>query len=229
MAIRPPKYNSQGFTLAEMLITLIVAGIIAGFAIPSLLSLNKPLRDGTLLFKNQLSLIRSKAISSNQAYRLRPRYPTTAQYTGQNYQQTPHNFIVEHAANCQVNTYGAGTPNGWMAASQFDLDLPEAVGVVNSPLPRVNGVNVSTTTKTIQPANGAAATTVTFEPYLSWEICYDNRGIAFQPVSLTLKDFQGNNKAVFASIDISRVGGSDITTKDKNSNSVALNGDNPGF
>ncbi|WP_396135658.1 Tfp pilus assembly protein FimT/FimU, partial [Chamaesiphon sp. OTE_20_metabat_361] len=49
MVIRPPKYNSQGFTLAEMLITLVVAGIIAGFAVPSLLSLNKPLRDGTLL------------------------------------------------------------------------------------------------------------------------------------------------------------------------------------
>ena len=81
MAIRPPNYNSQGFTLLEMIITLGVAGIIVGFAAPSFLSWNKPLRDGSLQFKSHLSLIRSKAISSGQAYRLRPKYNTLAEYS----------------------------------------------------------------------------------------------------------------------------------------------------
>jgi prepilin-type N-terminal cleavage/methylation domain-containing protein len=91
VTIRSPKYNSQGFTLVEMLIVLIVAGTIIGMATPSLLLFNKPLRDGSLQFKSQLSLIRSKAISSNSAYRLRPKYPTAAEYRGQNYQGKPHN------------------------------------------------------------------------------------------------------------------------------------------
>jgi prepilin-type N-terminal cleavage/methylation domain-containing protein len=249
VAIRPPKYNSQGFTLIEMLAVLMIVGIVMGFAAPSLLSLNKPLRDGSLQFKSQLSLIRSKAISSSQAYRIRPKYPTTIEYTGQNFQQTPHNFIVEYAANCQVNTYGyglakdaasatlerpynptfpAGLPDGWMIASQFDLDLPEQVGVAATPLPTIGG-GALTSTKTINLANQAGTTTVTYDPYLSWEICYDNRGVAYQSVSLTLKDFQGNNQAASALIDVSKVGGLEITTKDKNGVAVPLNGDNPGF
>ncbi len=250
MAIRPPKYNSQGYTLIEMLAVVSMAGIIMGFAVPSLLSLNKPLRDGSLQFKSHLSLIRSKAISSSKAYRIRPKFPTTAEYTGQKFQNTPHNFVVEYAANCQVNTYGYGLskngaaadanrpynptfpdgkPDGWMIASQFDLDLPEAIGVAISPLPQVDGIDVSIASKTIQSANQAAATTVTFDPYLSWEICYDNRGVAFKSVSLTLKDFQANNKAVSAFIEVGIVGNIDITTKDKDANLIPLNGDNPNF
>jgi prepilin-type N-terminal cleavage/methylation domain-containing protein len=248
VAIQPPKYNSQGFTLIEMMVTLMVAGTIAAFAVPSFLSWNKPLRDGSLQFRSQLSLIRSKAISSGQAYRLRPKYPTTAEYKGQNYSQTPHNFIVEYAANCQVNTYGTGLaktalsatpdrpynatypegkPDGWMVASQFDLDLPEQVGVADSPLPTL-GTGLSAS-KTIKHANQSADTSVTFDPYLSWEICYDNRGVAYQPVSLTLKDFQGNNRAASALITVIGVGGVDIATKDKNQTIIPADGDNPSF
>jgi prepilin-type N-terminal cleavage/methylation domain-containing protein len=250
VAIRPPKYNSQGFTLIEMIVTLGIAGIILGFAAPSLLSWNKPLRDGSLQFRSHLSLIRSKAISSNQSYRIRPKYPTTAQYKGQKYQQTPHNFIVEYAANCQVNTYGTGLaktaasatverpynatypegkPDGWMTASQFDLDLPDQIGVVSSPMTQVNGAAVTATSQSFQPANQTALTTVTFEPYLNWSICYDNRGVAFQPVDLTLQDFQGNNRAASALIQVIGVGNTDITTKDKNGGVIPPNGDSPVF
>jgi prepilin-type N-terminal cleavage/methylation domain-containing protein len=75
VAIRPPKYNSQGYTLLEMLAVLGMVAVVVGFATPSFLALNKPLRNGTSQFVSQLSLIRSKAISGNQAYRLRPKYP----------------------------------------------------------------------------------------------------------------------------------------------------------
>ncbi|AFY96242.1 pilus assembly FimT family protein [Chamaesiphon minutus] len=202
MTSRSPKSNFQGFTLIETIAVLAIAGIIAGFALPSLLSLNKPLRDGSLQFRSQLSLIRSKAIASNQAYRLRPKYTTAAEYTGEKYQQTPHNFIVEYASNCQVTATG-GT-NGWQAASQLDLDLPEAIGVADSPLPQVAGSAV------------AAA------DFLKWDICFDNRGIAFQTVSLTLKDFQANNRATSALISVSGVGGVDVTTQDRNGTLIPL-------
>lgn len=207
---RLTKYNSQGFTLIETIAVLAIAGIIMGFAMPSLLSLNKPLRNGTLQFKSQLNLIRSKAIASNQAYRLKPRYLTAAEYTGEKYQGTPHNFIVEYAANCQVTTLG-GT-NGWQAASQLDLDLPDAIGVAATPLPQVGGSSVTSTN------------------FLNWNICFDNRGIAFQSVSLTLQDFQANNRATSALISVSGVGGVDITTQDRNGTSIALDGEgNPVF
>jgi prepilin-type N-terminal cleavage/methylation domain-containing protein len=234
VAIRPSKHSIQGFTLIEMIVTISIAGIIMAMAAPSLLSLNKPLRDGTLAFKSQLNLIRSKAISSNQAYRIRPRYPTLAEYKGEHYQGTAHNFIVEYAANCQVNTYGYGLsnvnpstdpnrpynatytngkPDGWQAASQFDLDLPDSVGVTAA---QVNGSAVSAGSQTFQPANQTTAATVSVEAPLNWSICYDNRGIAYQSASLTLQDFQANNLATSALIQVGIVGGLDITTANKN-------------
>jgi prepilin-type N-terminal cleavage/methylation domain-containing protein len=235
VAIVPPKYNSQGFTLVEMLASLIVIGFIMSMAAPSLLSLNKPLRDGSLQFQAHLNLIRSKAISSNRAYRLRPKFPTKAEYRGQNYQQTPHNFIVESARNCQVTKSGTnptdttGRSDGWQAASQLDLDLPEAIGVTDTPVPKVNGIDVISTSFTITPANGSTPTIVAAESHLNWEICYDNRGVAAKAVSVTLKDFQANNKATSSFVDITGVGSVEIRTKDKNGNFLNASGDNPVF
>jgi prepilin-type N-terminal cleavage/methylation domain-containing protein len=206
VTIRPPKYNSQGFTLIEMIVTVMFAGILMAIATPSLLSLNKPLRDGSLQFKSQLSLIRSKAISSGKSYRIRPRYPTAAEYKGEHYQGTPHNFVVEYAANCQApenNVSPAATR--WQAASQLDLDLPEAIGILTSTLPTVA------------------------DPNLNWNVCFDNRGIAYQAVSFTLKDSQANNRATSALISVSAIGQVDVTTSDKNGATIPLSSDNPVF
>jgi prepilin-type N-terminal cleavage/methylation domain-containing protein len=200
VAIRPPKYNSQGYTLVEMLVVLIIVGIVMGFAVPSLLSLSKPLRDGSLQFKSHLSLIRSKAISSNQAYRLRPRFPNRTGYVG----SIPNQFIVEYAANCKVTTMGT-VNNGWEAASQFDLDLPLRVGITEA----------NSTTVTI-PGIGA----VPINNNLTWDICFDNRGIVDTPRYVVLKDFQsgdagtntGNNKAQIAAVSIGKVGIVEIFT-----------------
>jgi prepilin-type N-terminal cleavage/methylation domain-containing protein len=201
VAIRPPKYNSQGYTLVEMLVVLSIVGIVMGFAVPSLLSLNKPLRDGSLQFKSHLSLIRSKAISSSQAYRLRPKFLTRPEYTG----EIPHNFIVEYAANCKVTAMGA-VNNGWEAASQFDLDLPLRVGITEA----------NTTTVIIPGISPAVA----INNDLNWNICFDSRGIVDTPRYVVLKDFQsgnagtntGNNKAQIAAFSIGKVGVVEIFT-----------------
>ncbi|WP_309731437.1 prepilin-type N-terminal cleavage/methylation domain-containing protein [Chamaesiphon sp. OTE_75_metabat_556] len=242
MAIRPPKYNSQGFTLVETLASLIVIGFIMGMAAPSLLSLNKPLRDGSLQFQAHLNLIRSKAISSNRAYRLKPKYPTAAlvlsAHPNRAYPQSANNFVVESARNCQVTTSGTnpsdptGRSDGWQIASQLDLDLPEAIGV-SSDTADVPQVGVPATTPglslTITPANGSTPTTVVAESHLNWSICYDNRGVAFQPVSLTLKDFQANNKAQFSFVEVIGVGSVEIRTKDKNRGFLNTSANNPVF
>lgn len=188
MAIRPPKYCSQGFTLLEMLAVLIVVGIITGFTVPSLLSLNKPLRDGALLFKNQIGLIRSKAISSNQAYRLKPNPDPNPDGT--------RDFMVEYAANCKVPTTGG--VSGWQRASQFDLDLPKNIGITDI------ATNIS------DPAIGAVSNS------LGDGVCFDNRGIVDTPIRLIFKDFRGDNRAKIALIDVGKVGSVDIYTYDSN-------------
>jgi prepilin-type N-terminal cleavage/methylation domain-containing protein len=213
VTIRSPKSNSQGFTLIEMIVTLAVAGIIMGIAVPSFLSLNKPLREGSLQFKSQLSLIRSKAISSNKAYRLRPKFSTLAGYPD----GKARNFVVEYAANCRITATGT---SGWQMASEFDLDLPSNVGIMS-----ISSVNIT---------SPASIGTVTNS--LNWNgggICFDNRGLVDDPTTrVVLQDFQGNNNAKLAVLDISKIGNVDIYTYKNVSaspTSIPLNQDNPQF
>jgi prepilin-type N-terminal cleavage/methylation domain-containing protein len=214
MTIRSPKHHDRGFTLVEMLVVIAIVGILVGIATPSLLTLNKPLRESTSQFKTQLNLIRSKAIASSQAYRLRPKYSTSTQYDG----QKPNSFIVEYAANCRITTYGpsatpAVLPDGWQRASQLDLDLPQTLGVSGT----------ATATNDTLPTS-----TPTPDANLNWSICYDNRGIASQPVNFTLKDFQGNNRAQTATISVQALGAVTITTQNKDGTNISENG-NPVF
>ena len=210
MAIRPPKYNSQGFTLIEMIVTVMVAGIMMTFAIPSLLSLNKPLRDGSLQFKSQLSLIRSKAISSSKAYRIRPKFDTLAGYPD----GTARNFIVEYASNCQVTAIGVA--NGWQTAAQFDLDLPPNIGIpVGATLPVANANSLDWATRTA--TNNKS-------------ICFDNRGtLERTDTRIVLKDFKGFNKAVLAELELTTVGGIEVKTYNSNNILMYANQGNPEF
>lgn len=192
MAIPPSKYHDQGFTLIEMIVTVMVAGILMGLAVPSLLSLRKPLRDGSLQFKSQISLIRSKAIASGKAYRIIPKFDTLAKYPD----GVARNFVVEYAANCKKDE----TAGNWQRASQFDLDLPPNIGI---------------------PSNYTGLPTVATAPAnpLDWDsnngkgICFDNRGIIDDTTTkIILKDFQGFNKARLAIFEITKVGNIDIST-----------------
>jgi prepilin-type N-terminal cleavage/methylation domain-containing protein len=199
VAIRPPKSTSQGFTLIEMIVTVMVAGILMTVAAPSLLSLNKPLRDGSLQFKSQLSLIRSKAISSNKAYRIRPKFSTLAEYSN----GIARNFVVEYAGNCRVTAMG-GT-NGWQMASQFDLDLPQNVGIPKVAITLPSG---SVTNSLDWTTSGQ-------------RICFDNRGILEDTTTkIVLKDFQGFNKAKLAEFELTKVGGVDINTYNESASST---------
>jgi prepilin-type N-terminal cleavage/methylation domain-containing protein len=201
VAIRPPNYNYQGFTLIEMIVTVMVAGILMTVAAPSLLSLNKPLRDGSLQFKSQLSLIRSKAISSNKAYRIRPKFTNSDDYL----EKIASNFVVEYAANCKVTATGGS--DGWQMASQFDLDLPKNIGIPKT----------ATTLPTGSVTNSLDWTTS------GRSICFDNRGILEDTTTkIVLKDFQGFNKARLAEFELTKVGGIDINTYTESTTSTFI-------
>jgi prepilin-type N-terminal cleavage/methylation domain-containing protein len=204
VAIRPPKYNSQGFTLIEMIVTVMVAGIIMAFATPSLLSLNKPLRDGSLQFKSQLSLIRSKAISSSKAYRIRPKF-TSAELIA-NSEGRARNFVVEYADNCKMSENDvAPVAVRWQMASQFDLDLPPNVGIPTTP--------TASPDPTALPAPIGTATNSLDWKAIGSRICFDNRGILEDTnTKIVLRDFQGFNKAKFTALELTKVGGVDIYT-----------------
>jgi prepilin-type N-terminal cleavage/methylation domain-containing protein len=222
VAIRPPKHNTEGFTLIEMIVILMIVGIISGFAVPSLLSLNKPLRDGVSQFKSQLNLIRAKAIASNKAYRIKPLYATRDEYYNAktNPDKIPRNFTVEYAANCNIPVTSRGT-TGWQSATQFDLDLPKDVGITDN-------ADTSTTPPTIpaDPSNVSllippSTTPMTVSNNLAnWSICFDNRGLISQPLNFVIKDFQGNHRARIALFNVLPVGGSNVFTYDKFNNRI---------
>jgi hypothetical protein len=187
-------------------------------ATPSLLSLNKPLRDGSLQFKSQLSLIRSKAISSGKAYRIRPKFDTLAGYPD----GVARNFVVEYAGNCKMSENDvAPVATRWQRASQFDLDLPPNIGI---------------------PDTATVSGTEAIPDSLDWtatgtpgkRICFDNRGILDDTnTKIVLKDFQGFNRAKLVELEMTKVGGVDIKTYTDSASPptaiVSVNSDNPEF
>lgn len=206
MAIRPPKYTSQGFTLIEMIVVIGIVGIVMGFAVPSLLTLNKPLRDSSLQMKANLSLIRSKAISSSKSYRIKPKFTTRAEYDN----GIPHNFVVEYASNCQaLENNAAPVAIRWQEASQFNLDLVPLVGITDT-----------------ATATFAAPVSATITNNLNWNICFDSRGIVNTPTQFVLKDFQGNNQSKIAVFSVGTLGIIDLYTyADPSASSYGLNTD----
>jgi prepilin-type N-terminal cleavage/methylation domain-containing protein len=217
--VRLPKHNDRGFTLIEMMVVIGIVGILAGIAAPSFLSLNKPLREAVSQFQSQLSLIRTKAISSNKAYRIRPKYPTRIEYATTEYPAgNPNKFIVEYAANCRVTTIGGA--NGWQAASQLDLDLPPQVGIASDSLAPAS---LTVNTSTIAPAPIVVTPVTISTNLINWNICFDNRGIVGgTPSSIILQDFQDNNKAKLAVFVTSAVGGTDVYLYNKVTDTAQL-------
>ncbi|MGB8701284.1 MAG: GspH/FimT family pseudopilin [Thermosynechococcaceae cyanobacterium] len=64
-------YSQQGFSLAEVSVTVLIVGVLAAIAAPTIRFGINPLKDTTTRIESNLKLLRSKAISQTSAYRIR--------------------------------------------------------------------------------------------------------------------------------------------------------------
>jgi prepilin-type N-terminal cleavage/methylation domain-containing protein len=210
VATRPSNHppSDDGFNVVELLVGLAIVGILTAIAIPSLSSFYKPLSIAVSSTTSQLTLIRSKAMASSRAYRIRPRFTTAAEYVN----SKPNQFIVEYnknggSCNTEESTTTAGvTIWNWAPASQLDFQLSDKVVLDNYVV--LGGATQSN--------------------YLDWDagttldprkgFCFDSRGMPrtfggiISTITFRIKDELGNNVAKSANISINGTGGVSYTT-----------------
>jgi prepilin-type N-terminal cleavage/methylation domain-containing protein len=171
--------KNQGFTLAEVLAVLVIIGILAGLATPSLLQLNKPLKRGTLMLSSHLSLLRAKAISTGKAHRLVMKYPVAGGYAPTE-SSLRSQLAVEFNDSCR-------STSGWKPANGLDLNLPDRVNLFQH-----NALNLGNIC--FDSRGGSPLGTVY------------HVGVASEKCEIYLEDFNGNSKALVSRITI-RLGG----------------------
>jgi prepilin-type N-terminal cleavage/methylation domain-containing protein len=64
------RSSSKGFTLTEVLVTLVVLGVLTAIAAPTIRFGSNPLKDTSSRIAGNLKLLRAKAMSQTSAYRL---------------------------------------------------------------------------------------------------------------------------------------------------------------
>jgi Tfp pilus assembly protein FimT len=109
---RHQNSSPQGYTMFELLALLLVVGIITAFAIPSLSGLYQPLRTAATSVESHLTLMRSKAMASTRAYRIRRDPATTDSAKARLIAE-----FSEDGGNCTK------TESRWAPAPQFNLEL----------------------------------------------------------------------------------------------------------
>jgi type IV fimbrial biogenesis protein FimT len=109
--------GNSGFTLVELLAVVALLGIMAAFAIPSVLSTNKNWENASKQVAGNFKLARAKAVSKTSVYRIKPISSTR--------------FEVEFAPKC------TSPDEDWDPDSTFDVDMPDDTQLI-SPT-KVNG------------------------------------------------------------------------------------------
>jgi prepilin-type N-terminal cleavage/methylation domain-containing protein len=229
------RSSDAGFTAIELLAGLVIIGILLAIAIPNIASMYKPLSTAVSSTTSQLTLIRSKAMASSRAYRIRPksddvdRIPAPNIYTYAN--KKPNELIVEY--NKGGGTCNQNDPREWGAAPQFDFKLSDRIVLGNIPV-QIGGSSASNylawdETGVSDPDGSAPTATdparnASSNKNSKYGLCFDSRGIPRKTVEFWLVDEQGSSQAKSAKISVNGTGGVSYTTYSNASGTGAIPG-----
>ena len=108
--------STRGMTLPEVLAVVIIIGVLAAIAAPTLKFGTRPLQDTTNRFAGNFKLNRAKAMAQTSAYRIRPTSSTQ--------------FVIERANSCAATTW-AQAPGFADEDLKFDKDIQLSAASVN--------------------------------------------------------------------------------------------------
>lgn len=161
------RKSYEGFTLLEILVVLLLAGIMAAMSAPYISFGINPLPDTTNRLAGNIKLMRAKAMAETSAYRMR--------------QISETQLIVERGRTCFDST--------WIVDPSFtpeDISLAEAEdiqGMAKNAVIRIVGAEV----------NRLTVTTLNPSGQLNWELCFNSRGMAGKNVRVNLKNIKTND------------------------------------
>jgi prepilin-type N-terminal cleavage/methylation domain-containing protein len=104
--------DNSGFTLVELLVVVMLLGIGAAFAMPSVLSANKNWENASKQIAGNFKLARAKAVSKTSVYRIKPISATE--------------FRVESATKCSETNLSNWTPD-----YTFDVKMPKDTQLIS--------------------------------------------------------------------------------------------------
>ncbi len=166
----PPSYptGQQGFTLSEVLITVMVVSVLSAIAAPTIQFGNNPVKDNSSRLSGHLKLLRAKAISQTSAYRIKASpVGGTPLVVGTAADRSSASLVIEKASQCNAPDTAWTRDPGF---STEDLRLDQGVQIQQV---EVNNASFSTN---------------------AWAVCYNSRGLATQNLKVTLKDNRSSHK-----------------------------------
>jgi prepilin-type N-terminal cleavage/methylation domain-containing protein len=101
--------GNSGFTLVEVLVVVMLLGIMAAFAMPSVLSANKNWENASKQIAGNFKLARAKAVSKTSVYKVKAISVTE--------------FEVKSASSCDTPDPTVGST--WQPDFTFDVKMPK--------------------------------------------------------------------------------------------------------
>lgn len=176
----------EGFTLIEMLVVLLIAGILATIAVPSLISQKKSMRSAVSQTESMLKTVNMVArANAGNPYRIRSVYDAGSDR---------YQLRVESRRNGTCTSVSTPT-NPWVGDNNKFVDLPAGI--------------------TIADEDGSAIPSVKVASFAANTICFNSRGESNGgEKKFSLVDMQGQSKVYRAKMAVSEVGDVSVTKYD---------------
>lgn len=205
--------QAEGYSLIEVLITVIIIGILAALIPPFLWGTNKPTQNATARVEGIMRQVRMRAISSTTAYRVRRLSPTRLQVEAASTRGCEAFTQLSAPANSGDTTITVGSTRGFGINDQIRIGSETNLTIlsINEGAQTITVTPAMTTTQpTDSPVelnnnwqSGNLVTTFTEEDLTlptartqsqriqlantpaNWTLCFDSRGLAtlFNPTT----------------------------------------------